>query len=179
MISLPLMNNLCKRWVLPQHIQAQCDHYFLRNISDTVLAGSLVATEQGMFIQDAGVNFQVIFMYDAAQTYSQAQRWTNSGMKEPNYWCSFRSLSFEWNGVTCTKSYVLIQVDKGKETKDLIGVRAPKAPETGEKKFKDVVVIGAGNYRGKLPFTSFAERSQPIEKDESNFEEKGGLNEEV
>lgn len=175
MISLPLMNNLCKRWILPEHIQAQCDHYFLRNISDTILAGSLVATEEGMFIQDAGVNFQVIFMYDAAQTYSQYPMWVKSGLKEPNYWCSFRSLSFEWNGVTCTKSYVLIQVDKGKETKDLIGVRAPKAPETGER---------SSNYQHKVyvegmkKFYSFADKSQPIEKDERDSEE-GGFHEEV
>ena len=176
MISLPLMNNLCKRWILPEHIQTQCDHYFLRNVSDTVLAGSLTATEDGMFIQDEGVNFQIIFMYDAAQTYRRAFELKHSpDFKEPNYWCSFRSLSFYWNGVTCTKSYVLIQVDKGKETKDLIGARAPKAPEAGERKLDFTTA-----YKSKgRTWHSFAESSQPIEKNESNFEEKGGFHEEV
>lgn len=174
MISLPLMNNLCKRWILPEHIQAQCDHYFLRNVSDTILVGSLIPTEEGVFINDSGVSFQVIFMYDAAQTYSQAQRWINSGMKEPNYWCSFRSLSFEWNGETITKSYVLIQVDKGKETKDLIGARAPKAPEAGERNLsRNNWTLSTETHSRN--FKSFAERSQPIERDS----EEGGFHEEV
>lgn len=170
MISLPLMNNLCKRWILPEHIQAQCDHYFLRNISDTILAGSLVATEEGMFIQDAGVNFQVIFMYDAAQTYSQYPLWVKSGLPEPHYWCSFRSLSFEWNGEVCTKSYVLIQVDKGKETKDLIGARAPKAPAAGERRLFTPIYSNTPK-----TFGTYIERSQPIERDS----EEGGFHEEV
>lgn len=173
MISLPLMNNLCKRWILPAHIQAQCDHYFLRNVSDTVLVESLIATEDGMLIQDAGVYFQVIFMYDAAQVYSQSQRWTNAGLPEPHYWCSFRSLSFEWNGETITKSYVLIQVDKGKETKDLIGARAPKAPEAGER--KDLSFMNVRNIPAGKSFKSYADLSQPIERDS----EEGGFHEEV
>lgn len=178
MISLPLMNNLCKRWILPEHIQAQCDHYFLRNVSDTVLAGSLIPTEEGMFIHEGGVNFQVIFMYDAAQVYSRAKfqvPWDGKKeYSEPSYWCSFRSLSFEWNGETCTKSYVLIQVDKGRETKDLIGARAPKAPEAGErivnKNFLEMIPVGTGK-----TFRTYADLSQPIERDS----EEGGFHEEV
>lgn len=177
MISLPLMNNLCKRWILPEHIQAQCDHYFLRNVSDTVLAGSLIPSEEGMFIHEGGVNFQVIFMYDAAQVYSKHHQYRLQN-PEPSYWCSFRSLSFEWQGVIQTKSYVLIQVDKGRETKDLIGARAPKAPEAGERFRQEVLKPMAHAERygmGAERFVSFLERSQPIERDS----EEGGIHEEV
>lgn len=174
MISLPLMNNLCKRWILPEHIQAQCDHYFLRNVSDTVLAGSLIPTEEGMFIHEGGVNFQVIFMYDAAQVYSRAKfqvPWDGKKeYSEPSYWCSFRSLSFQWNGETCTKSYVLIQVDKGRETKDLIGARAPKAPAAGERRLFTPIYSNTPK-----TFGTYIERSQPIERDS----EEGGIHEEV
>lgn len=164
-IQLPILNNLCKRWILPPHFRNQCDLYFLRNYSQKEMQNQLDYAEQVPFIRELGVNFEVLFMYEAQEVFMQ-----NLSDKEPSavhYWLSFRSLSFEWNGETCTKSFVLVQLDKKPKSREIelaekiekLGYTAPvKSANLGN--FKETFAVVKNNFR------TFAERSQPTEKDD-------------
>lgn len=114
MIPLPTMNRICKYWNLPSEFQEACDYYFLRNYSDQDFVSLLSISEDGHpIIQEYGINFQVLFQGDAAKVYTANGE--RDKRKEPNntfYWCSFRSLTFEFGGKKETKSFVLVQVDK-------------------------------------------------------------------
>lgn len=113
-LPLPTMNRICKHWNLPQEFQESCDYYFLRNYSDQDFVSLLqVSSEGSIFIPEYGINFQVLFLGDAAQVY--VRNGELAKRNEPNntfYWCSFRSLTFEFAGRKETKSFVLVQVDK-------------------------------------------------------------------
>lgn len=119
-IPLPLMNNLCKHWTLPNHIIRKCDLYYLKHISDPEFAAAVQVKDTHMILREHGVDFEVIFQHGAAQVYTHCGELDKR--KEPNdvhYWLSFRSLTFSWNGKDCTKSYVLVQVDKGQKKPDV------------------------------------------------------------
>lgn len=159
-LSLPLMNNLCKRWTLPEHIKKDCDFYFLRSYSDQELVQILRAfpDETGLYIQEYGINFTVIFQHGADKVYIRNGELAKRN--EPNntsYWCSFRSITFEWQGVACTKSYVLVQVDKGvKDFKTLTRERAEGTPrEPLQKETTETVLV--------LPEHELAYRSRKLE----------------
>lgn len=174
-LSLPLMNNLCKRWTLPAHIQKDCDLYFLRNLSDQEFVQSLKLAPDGMslFIQEYGVNFTVIFQHGADKVYTRnGELAKRNEPNNTNYWCSFRSITFKWQGLDCTKSYVLVQVDKGNcEIKELARAGAVGAPREPFQKNSNSSNIQIETYKQIRPFTSFAERSQPIESSERNEED--------
>ena len=164
MISLPLMNNLCKRWTLPTHLQKDCDFYFLRNYSDPDLIEVLKASPDGMdlFIQEYGINFTVIFQHGADKVYEKnGELAKRNEPNNTNYWCSFRSITFQWQGVACTKSYVLVQVDRGvKDHRDF--------KEEKEERKIGLSPAHAASY-GTCPrktFTTFAERSQLKDSEE-------------
>lgn len=115
-IPLPLMNNLCKRWILPDHIKNNCDLYYLKHISDIEFARTVQLKDTHIVFREHGIDFEVIFQHGAAETYTRCGELEKR--KESNdvhYWLSFRSLTFDWNGKDCTKSYVLVQVDKGQK----------------------------------------------------------------
>lgn len=165
-LPLPIMNNLCKRWILPPLIQQACDFYFLKNLDDNSFVQVLQAEEGNLFIQEYGIKFQVIFMYDSLQVY--VKNGELAKRQEPNntaYWCSFRSITFDFQGVSCTKSYVLVQVDKGKETKDLVGqgARMAKPDAAGE---TSIHQLRATNPVVSKAFRTFAEASQVEDKEE-------------
>lgn len=138
-LSLPLMNNLCKRWNLPTPIREACDLYFLRRISDPEFVSLLIQGEEPgqVFIREFGVAFEVVFLNDSLRVY------TKNGEKEqrsePNdtfYWLSFRSITFDFQGTKCTKSYVLVQVDRPRIREELSragAVGAPRVPFSGKK----------------------------------------------
>ncbi|MCY1413198.1 hypothetical protein D9M71_286250 [compost metagenome] len=167
-ISLPLMNNLCKRWTLPTHIQKDCDLYFLRNFSDAEFVQVLKPSSDGndLLIQEYGVNFIVIFQHGADKVYTKnGELAKRNEPNNTNYWCSFRSITFNWQGVACTKSYVLVQVDKGvKDFRDLKeeklaragAVGAPREPFHRNQQLETYKELAKS-------WNTFAERSQPDE----------------
>lgn len=176
MISLPLMNNLCKRWILPEHIKKDCDLYFLRNLSDQEFVQSLKHSADGndLIIQEYGISFTVIFQHGADKVYTRnGELAKRNEPNNTNYWCSFRSITFNWQGVNCVKSYVLVQVDKGnhssldsvkeKETTRARAVGTPRAKIENPKANPNIQTYTEITY-----FTSFAERSQPIERIEED-----------
>lgn len=188
MISLPLMNNLCKRWTLPTHIQKDCDLYFLRNLSDQEFVSCLKLSADGndLLISEYGVNFVVLFQHGADKVYTRnGELAKRNEPNNTNYWCSFRSITFQWQGVACVKSYVLVQVDKGvKDFRDMKTTRErPEGTPRGEleetpnlsiseaqkllKKYRDSwpdikIVITVHKSRGM----TFAEASQLKESEE-------------
>lgn len=135
MISLPLMNNLCKRWTLPTHIQKDCDLYFLRNLSDQEFVSCLKLSADGndLLISEYGVNFTVLFQHGADKIYTRnGELAKRNEPNNTNYWCSFRSITFQWQGVACVKSYVLVQVDKGvKDFRDMKEVKTTRERPEG------------------------------------------------
>lgn len=168
-LSLPLMNNLCKRWSLPPHIIQNCDFYFLKNVDDPAFVQLLeVELEEDQtsyfFIEEYAIRFRVIFQHDSLEVYRKNGE--ADKRNEPNntkYWLSFRSITFNHNGKDCTRSYVLVQVDKGQKkesNQELDGGRGA-APDH---------VNGNGNTNPKVynpkqikMFNSFADKSQPKE----------------
>ena len=178
-IPLPLMNNLCKRWILPPHIQQNCDLYYLRNYEDNEFVQLLevfeAPEEVGFYIPEYGIRFRVIFQHDALATY--VKNGELAKRNEPNntrYWLSFRSLTFLHNGLECTKSYVLVQVDKGqrKEQKEVRGQEPERSGATLV--FPSPLSLNPSDSTPKIfnpnqvkMFKSFAESSQPREKNET------------
>ncbi len=169
-LSLPLMNNLCKRWTLPEHIKKECDFYFLRSYSDAELVQLLRAFPDatGLYIQEYGINFTVIFQHGADKVY--VRNGELAKRNEPNntsYWCSFRSITFQWQGVDCTKSYVLVQVDKGvKDFKDLTRERAVGTPR-GQLDSLEKTIEHLGYKSRGLSWRSYAELSQPRDSEDN------------
>lgn len=180
-LSLPLMNNLCKRWTLPSHIQKDCDLYFLRSFSDQEFVQSLKISPDGLnlIIQEYGVNFVVIFQHGAEKVYERnGELAKRNEPNNTNYWCSFRSITFKWQGVDCTKSYVLVQVDKGvKDFRALKETRVPKAlvaisaKEQAKESSYPVSLRSRSMYERKL-FKSFAEASQPRDPEIPEIDEE-------
>lgn len=190
-LSLPLMNNLCKRWTLPEHIKKDCDFYFLRSYSDPEFVQELKVFPDGtgLYIQEYGTNFTVIFQHGADRVYTRNGELAKKGepCNNTSYWCSFRSITFLWQGVACTKSYVLVQVDKaGSKVREITRESAVGAPrgDLGSSEIKEslnqykegmqhligqqylvTIPVRQGKSYGK--FQSFAERSQPRDKDET------------
>lgn len=174
-ISLPMMNNLCQRWRLPPFFQEKCDFYFLRNYGDWELPELLQQdAETGeLYIRVFGIPYKVVWMYEAEETFQKA------GGLEPrteltslNYWCSFRSITFEFEGKKCIKSYVLIQVDRKEKQEKLGSLGSDGAkPLSGliqERKVTQPArdpVNKSIAHRAFREFSSFAELSQPKEKD--------------
>ena len=169
-ISLPMMNNLCQRWRLPPFFQEKCDFYFLRNYGDWELPELLQQEDETeeLYIRVFGIPYKVVWMYEAEDTFQKA------GGLEPrteltslNYWCSFRSITFEFEGKSCTKSYVLIQVDrKEKQEKQGSDGAKPLSGLTSETRNLLKPLRHAQNCEsGTAKFKSFAELSQPKEKD--------------
>jgi hypothetical protein len=182
-IPLPLMNNLCKRWILPPHIQQNCDLYYLRNYEDNEFVQLLevfeAPEEVGFYIPEYGIRFRVIFQHDALATY--VKNGELAKRNEPNntrYWLSFRSLTFLHNGLECTKSYVLVQVDKGqrKEQKEVRGQEPERSgatlvfPSSLSPSLSSPPKIFNPNQVkifNSFSRNSFADKSQPREKDET------------
>lgn len=171
-LSLPLMNNLCKRWTLPEHIQKDCDLYFLRSYPDAEFVQLLKLSADGndLLIPEYGINFTVIFQHGAEKVYTRnGELAKRNEPNNTNYWCSFRSITFNWQGVACTKSYVLVQVDRGslKEERKITRAGAVGAPREPLHK----TPLSQPLFSNKPNWNSFAERSQPIESSERNEED--------
>lgn len=184
MIPTPVMNNLCKRWNLPTHIKQNCDFFFLRNWTDQELLRKVEfpvpgPEEQVFRIKECGVSYEVVWMYEAQEVFLAGG---TQNLAPAKYWLSFRSMTFCFAGKQVTKSFALVQLDKGTD----------KGTEKGESQDKGRHVRGVSSvdYLGKIDITftpkevekldkdfqelkrtwsSFAERSQPNERD---FEEK-------
>lgn len=177
-LSLPLMNNLCKRWTLPEHIKKDCDFYFLRSYSDSDFVQELKVYPDGtgLYIQDYGTNFTVIFQHGADKVYIRNGELAKKGepCNNTSYWCSFRSITFNWQGVACTKSYVLVQVDKaGEKITRESAVGAPRGHldslenlAQGHKEFYSI----PSNRTRQRAFKAYAELSQPRETPEIDEE---------
>lgn len=187
-LSLPLMNNLCKRWTLPEHIKKDCDFYFLRSYSDAEFVQELKVFPDGtgLYIQEYGTNFTVIFQHGADKVYTRNGELAKKGepCNNTSYWCSFRSITFLWQGVACTKSYVLVQVDKSSygiaERTRGSAVGAPRGDceiKESLKQYKEgmqhligqqyLITVPVRQGKSYAKVQSFAERSQPRDKDET------------
>lgn len=171
MISLPLMNNLCKRWILPSHIQKDCDLYFLRNLSDQEFIQLVKPSADGndLLISEYGVNFTVIFQHGADKVYTRnGELDKRNEPNNTNYWCSFRSITFNWQGVPCTKSYVLVQVDRGiVDHRDFKEKKDTRERPVGTPRGHLLTVLNIHNKpkeHSSRMFTTFAEKSQLSEK---------------
>lgn len=162
-IPLPLMNNLCKRWILPDHIKNNCDLYYLKHISDIEFARTVQLKDTHIVFREHGIDFEVIFQHGAAETYTRCGELEKR--KESNdvhYWLSFRSLTFDWNGKDCTKSYVLVQVDKGQKGNKVLGSEGAK-PLSDSILGKTSTEILSNKIRN---FRTFIEKSAGVEKDD-------------
>lgn len=176
MIPTPVMNNLCKRWNLPPHIKKGCDFFFLRNWTDQELLRKVEfplpdADPQIFRIRECGVSYEVVWMYEAQEVFLAGG---TQNLVPAKYWLSFRSMTFCFAGKQVTKSFALVQLDKAEQEKeekeatprggvaqvvDYLGlIDAPISAKEGESCQSFLKEI-------KKTWTSFAERSQPIEKD--------------
>lgn len=111
-IKLPVMRMLCYRWMLPQTVAEQCDYYFLDRPSFPDFANSLKIMVDGkVTVERHGVDFEVVFQNGAEVAYADCMKKELQGdpCVQVTFWCSFRSLTFEWAGVTHTRSVVLVQ----------------------------------------------------------------------
>lgn len=111
-IKLPVMRMLCYRWMLPQTVAESCDYYFLDRPSFPDFANSLKIMVDGkVMVERHGIDFEVVFQNGAEVTYADCMKKELQGdpCVQVTFWCSFRSLTFEWDGVTHTRSVVLVQ----------------------------------------------------------------------
>lgn len=169
-ISLPMMNNLCQRWRLPPFFQEKCDFYFLRNYGDWELPDLLQKEEESndLFIKVHGISYKVVWMYEAEETFEKAGGLApRTELTSLAYWCSFRSITFDFEGKSCTKSYVLIQVDR-KDKQGSEGAKPLSGLTSSEKQTRELrkPLFHAEHYgSGPKTFRTFAELSQKVEKD--------------
>lgn len=128
-IKLPDMRLLCFRWCLPAPIAEACDYYFIDRPSFPDLANSLQIMKDGkVSINRHGVDFEVVFQNEAEVLYTDCMKKELAGdpCVQVTFWCSFRSITFEWAGVKQTRSVVLVQPAKVKA----------RSKETGRHKSK-------------------------------------------
>lgn len=172
MIPTPVMNNLCKRWNLPTHIKKSCDFFFLRNWADQELIKKVEFPVPGddpqvFRIRECGVSYEVVWMYEAQEVFLAGGTQNLTPVK---YWLSFRSMTFCFAGKQVTKSFALVQLDKGDSQEKEKGRHVKGACVMGQEQAQEQLQA----YRAAFPeiaktWSSFAERSQPNERD---FEEK-------
>ncbi|MNI45012.1 hypothetical protein D3C73_994150 [compost metagenome] len=131
----------------------------------------LSADGNDLLISEYGTNFIVIFQHGADKVYTKnGELAKRNEPNNTNYWCSFRSITFNWQGVACTKSYVLVQVDKG--VKDFRDLKEEKEKRQLEKTILHAERYGMGpklleEHLQKIKkFTTFAERSQLKDSEE-------------
>jgi hypothetical protein len=110
-IKLPVMRMLCYRWMLPQTVAEQCDYYFLDRPSFPDFANSLQMKDSRLHINRHGIDFEVVFQNGAEVTYADCIKKELAGdpCVQVTFWCSFRSLTFEWAGTEHKRAVVLVQ----------------------------------------------------------------------
>lgn len=110
-IKLPVMRMLCYRWMLPQTVAEQCDYYFLDRPSFPDFANSLQMKDGKLRINRHGVDFEVVFQNAAECLYADCIKKELDGdpCVQVTFWCSFRSLTFEWAGTEHKRAVVLVQ----------------------------------------------------------------------
>ena len=161
-IKLPVMNHLAQRWNLPPFIVELCDYYRLKRMpASEFFFNSILTCEGKLEIQEAGLTFQVIFQ---------------NGMppaKFTEFWVSFRSMTFEFQGKMETKSIALVQpVKEGKVRKEAPqgprdqSAQIPKSPKPAQ--VSQVSQVSQGNLTCIMPtqWKTWAERALPAEKGE-------------
>lgn len=162
-IKLPVMNYLAQRWNLPSAIVDQADFYQLRRMACEELDAKATYSEgkgsRREVIHEAGIEFELVFQ-KGAELY-----------RYPEYWVSFRSLTFEFQGRMQTKSFALVQpvldkkgsvarrasasVQSPEKTKD-----CPTNSLIGKQLLTKITTDSTGQKR-----TTWLELSQPKEKD--------------
>lgn len=122
-IKLPAMRMLCFRWCLPAPIAEGCDYYFLDRPSFPDFASSLHMKEGRLHITKHGVDFEVVFQNDSEVLYAECLKKELQGdpCVQVTFWCSFRSMTFEFGEVSQTRSVVLVQ-----PARDKVRSREPK-----------------------------------------------------
>ena len=110
-IKLPVMRMLCYRWMLPQTVAEQCDCYFLDRPTFPDFANSLQMVNSRLHINRHGIDFEVVFQNGAEVTYADCIKKELAGdpCVQVTFWCSFRSLTFEWAGTEHKRAVVLVQ----------------------------------------------------------------------
>lgn len=165
-IKLPVMNYLAQRWNLPSTIVDAADFYQLRRMSCEELDARATYSEgkgsRREVIHEAGIEFDLVFQ-KGAELY-----------RFPEYWVSFRSLTFEFQGKLQTKSFALVQpvLDKKGSVarRASASVQSAETPEsqkthaegTHAERAKPALMY---NGCGAAKFLTFAERSLPREED--------------